>query len=392
MKFVKSPKFLIFLIVFVNFLGYGIVFPVLPLMTEKYGGDPLISGLLIGVFSLMQLVATPVLGKLSDRFGRRPLLLYSLWGTVASFAIMGWTHSIFWLMVARVIDGISGGNVSIAQAYMADVSDKKERAGAMGVLTAGISSGFILGPIWGGLFSGISLSAPFLAAAGITLVSVLLTQFFLPESESVKEMEYEKKYFSFKSLILDMENRPMLVFFFIYMFIFWAQSGVFTTMSLFGKDILNISVEQVSFIFALGGIVSTFIQGFGVSRLVKKFEEKKLLIISIVAATAGFAVMSFAGSMILFIIGVTVYNIGGSLIVPVVNALVSEKSPAHDQGGNLGLLQSFGSMGRLFGPVAAGFVYEKVNPFFPAIMGTFVMITMLFLSWQSLSTDKLKTG
>src|SRR3989344_8516704 len=132
MKFVKTAKFLIFLIVFINFLGYGIVFPILPLLTIEYGGNPLISGVLIGIFSLMQVLAMPVLGRLSDRYGRKPLLLYSLWGTVVSFAIMGVTHSIFWLLIARIIDGISGGNLSIAQAYMADVTERKDRATGMG--------------------------------------------------------------------------------------------------------------------------------------------------------------------------------------------------------------------------------------------------------------------
>lgn len=198
MNFVKSPKFLIFLIVFVNFLGYGIVFPILPLMTERYGGDPLVSGILIAVFSLMQVITMPVMGKLSDKYGRRPLLLFSLWGTVLSFAIMGLTHSIFWLMVARMIDGASGGNISIAQAYMADITEKKQRAGGMGVIAAGISLGFILGPLWGGFFSGFGLSVPFIAATGITLVSVILSQFFLPESLSKREFAYEKNIFIFR--------------------------------------------------------------------------------------------------------------------------------------------------------------------------------------------------
>src|SRR3989338_1338415 len=182
MKFFKSPKFLIFLIVFVNFLGYGIVFPILPLLTESYGGDPLISGILIGVFSLMQVGAMPVLGRLSDRYGRRPLLIFSLWGTVLSFLMMGMTHSIFWLLIARIIDGASGGNISIAQAYIADITDKKDRVGGMGVLAAGISLGFIVGPLWGGFFSKISLAAPFIAASVITFVSIILCHFFLPES------------------------------------------------------------------------------------------------------------------------------------------------------------------------------------------------------------------
>ena len=237
MKFIKSPQFLIFLVVFVNFLGYGIVFPLLPIITLDYGGSPLLSGVLIAVFSLMQVIFMPILGRLSDRYGRKPLLIFSLWGTFFSFLLMGLTHSIFWLMIARIIDGISGGNLSIAQAYIADITDKKGRAGGMGVIGAGISLGFIIGPLWGGLLSKVSLAAPFMGASLITLMSILLAQFFLAESLSKKEVEYEKKHFNFSIFIKDSLKSDLYLLYLVYLLLFWAQSGVFTIMSLFGEQV-----------------------------------------------------------------------------------------------------------------------------------------------------------
>lgn len=388
MYFLKSPKFLIFLIVFVNFLGYGIVFPILPLLTVEYGGDPIISGVLIAIFSLMQVISMPILGRLSDRYGRRPLLLFSLWGTVVSFAMMGLTHSIFWLLVARIIDGISGGNISIASAYIADITDKKDRAGGMGVLAAGISLGFIIGPLWGGFFSGISLSAPFIAATILTIISVILTQFFLPESLSKKEFIYEKKHFQFSQVWNNIFHTKMFIFYMMFMLIFWAQSGVFTTISLFGKDVLNLSVGKVSLIFAFGGILSAVIQGFGIGKVVKIVGEEKLLIISSVIAVAGFSVMSYSHTAILLVFGMIVLSVGNSYITPVVQSLVSERSSAHEQGGVMGIMQSYGSVGRIFGPITAGFIYEKVSPFSPSIMGAVIMCMIFILSIKILARGK----
>lgn len=378
MKLFKSPKFLIFLIVFVNFLGYGIVFPILPLLTEKYGGDPLISGILIGIFSLMQVIAMPIMGRLSDKYGRRPLLIFSLWGTVVSFAIMGLTHSIFWLMVARMIDGASGGNISIAQAYIADVTDKKQRAGGMGIIAAGISLGFILGPLWGGLFSGISLSTPFFAAAVITLVSVILSQFFLPESLPKTEFTYEKKNYHFATGLKSFVSPAFFLLYATYLLLFWAQSGVFTTISLFGKDVLNLTVAHVSILFAFGGILSAVIQGFAIGRLTARISEEKIFIVGAIISVAGFVLMGRGATVVIYALGMTVFSVGNSLISPVVQSLVSEKSSEHEQGGNLGLLQSFGSVGRIFGPVVGGYIYEKIGPFSPAGMGA-AIFTIIFL-------------
>ena len=377
MQFIRSPKFLIFLIVFVNFLGYGIVFPILPLLTVQYGGDPIISGILIAIFSLMQVISMPILGRLSDRYGRKPMLLFSLWGTVLSFALMGLTHSIFWLLIARIIDGISGGNLSIAQAYIADVTDKKDRAGGMGVLAAGISLGFIFGPLWGGFFSKISLPAPFIAATILTLVSVILTQFFLPESMPKKEFIYEKKHFSFAAFWKHITEPVMFILYVTNLLLFWAQSGVFTTMSLFAKDVLGMTVTGVSLLFALGGILSAIIQGFAIGKVIERISEEKIFIISSIIAALGFAIMARGNTAFLFAFGITIFSIGNSFLMPVVQSLVSEKSSEHEQGGNMGLLQSFGSVGRIFGPIAAGFIYEQVSPFSPSVMGAVIMVIIL---------------
>ncbi len=387
MKLIKSPKFLIFLIVFVNFLGYGIVFPILPLITEEYGGDPLVSGILIAIFSLMQLIFMPVLGRLSDRWGRRPLLIFSLWGTVLSFAIMGVTHSIFWLLVARIIDGASGGNISIAQAYMADITDKKGRTGGMGIIAAGVSLGFIFGPLWGGFFSSISLSAPFLAAALLTFVSVVLSQFFLPESLSEKKITFEKKHFHFAEFIRCMGKTAMCILFFSNLLLFWGVSGFQTILSLFGKDVIKLTVAQISLFFAFGGIISAGIQGFAIGKIVDRFGEKKIFLAGAAASIIGLLFITKVSLLMVFI-GMTVYSIGNSVLLPVLQALVSENSSSFDQGGNLGLLQSFGSIGRIFGPVVSGFLYENYSPFASFYMSVIIFFLIFLIGWSKLTSSK----
>lgn len=379
MNFVKSPKFLIFLIVFINFLGYGIVFPILPLLTIEYGGSPLISGILIAAFSIMQVVAMPIMGRLSDRYGRKPLLLFSLWGTVISFIIMGLTHSIFWLLIARIIDGASGGNLSIAQAYIADITTKRDRASGMGVIAASLSLGFIFGPLWGGFFGNISLAAPFIAATILTAASLILTVYFLPESLSKKEVAYEKKHFHFGKFLKHI-TQPQLIFLFLVSLLFsWAQSGSFTTISLFGKDVLKLSVAGVSLLFAFGGILGALIQGFFVGKVLKYIHEKSLFFIASLVAALGMAIMSFGATSIIFFVGITFFSIGFSFLMPVVQALVSERSSPHEQGGNLGIMQSFGSVGRIFGPIVAGYVYQSISPFGPQTMGAIIFI-LIFLA------------
>lgn len=369
MKIALSSKFLIFSIVFINFLGYGIVFPLLPLLTIQYGGNPLVSGFFIGVFSLMQVISMPILGRLSDRYGRRPLLLFSLWGTFISFVLMGYSKSLVWLLIARVVDGISGGNLSIAQAYIADITDKRDRAQGMGIIGAAISLGFILGPLWGSFFSRISFSASFFSAAIITLASIILTQFFLPESVTEKEITYEKKHYHFGDFFRHTWSSGILGLFLTQLVLFWAQSGLYTTLSLFTHDVLHFSLSQTALLFAISGILSAFIQAYMIKKIVSIFSEENILVYGTIGSTIGMGIMAGTSSVLFFTLGVMIFSVGNSFLQPIVQALVSEKTPEHEQGGSMGLLQSFGAAGRIVGPIAAGYLYQTLGPFSPSALG-----------------------
>ncbi|MBI2617236.1 MFS transporter [Candidatus Gottesmanbacteria bacterium] len=378
----KSSSFIIFLIVFINFLGYGIVFPTLPLLTESYGGTPFLSGIFIAAFSFMQVLAMPILGRLSDKYGRRPLLLFSLWGTFFSFFLMGITHSLLWLLIARIIDGASGGNLSIAQAYIADITDRKNRSSGMGIIGAGITLGFIIGPVWGGIFSKISPTAPYFSAAVITLISILLTQFLLPESVSKKEKVYEKSHFNFATLFKHFRNAPLFILFIVTLLLFWGQSGVYTTLSLLGNDVFHLTLLKTSLLFAFGGILSAFIQAFLIGKVTKFISEEKLLIISAISGTVGFFFMAISENIAIFVVGMTIFSIGNGFLAPISQGLVSELASEHEQGGIMGILQSFGSIGRIIGPLLAGFIYQTLNPFAPSAMGAVVFAGIAILGTQ----------
>ena len=176
------PLLVIFLTIFVNLVGFGIIVPLLPFYAETFGASPVVIGLLFAVFSFCQLIAAPVLGDLSDRYGRRPILIVSLIGTVISFVMLAVAHSVAMLFVARIVDGLSGGNISTARAYVADITAPQDRARAFGLIGAAFGLGFILGPAISALLAPVSYTAPIWAAAAITLVATAMAWFWLPET------------------------------------------------------------------------------------------------------------------------------------------------------------------------------------------------------------------
>jgi MFS transporter, DHA1 family, tetracycline resistance protein len=179
---VPRPLLIIFLTIFVNLVGFGIIIPLLPFYAETFGASPFVIGLLFAVFSLCQLVAAPLLGDLSDRRGRRPVLVFSLAGTAVSFVMLALAHSLWMLFAARIVDGLSGGNISTARAYVADITEPKDRARAYGLIGAAFGLGFIVGPALSGILAGISYTAPIWAAAGITLAATVMAWLWLPET------------------------------------------------------------------------------------------------------------------------------------------------------------------------------------------------------------------
>ena len=227
----SRPLLIIFLTILVNLIGFGIIIPLLPFYAETFGASPLVVGLLFASFSLAQLVASPLLGAWSDRWGRRPILIFSLVGTVISFVMLALANSLVTLFAARIVDGLSGGNITTARAYIGDISTDENRAKSFGVLGAAFGLGFIIGPALGGLFSHISYTAPIWAAAGITVLATLLAWFWLPETVHRVDAVAGSPW----NALRELSGRAGLRRLFAIDFLYWGSFAVYqTTFALFG--------------------------------------------------------------------------------------------------------------------------------------------------------------
>jgi DHA1 family tetracycline resistance protein-like MFS transporter len=364
----RSPLLVIFITVFIDLVGFGIVIPVLPYYAEgtAFGATPREVGLLFASYSVMQLIFSPVLGRLSDRYGRRPILLISLLGTCLGFLILGFATTLWMLFLGRIIDGISGGNISTAQAYIADVTTKENRAKGMGLIGAAFGLGFVFGPAIGGILSRWGINVPFLFAGGLALANTILLYFVLPETVTADHPARVSAAAGrgWKQVLDALRQPPLALILGIYFFSIVAFSIMTTVFSLFMLFRLGYDPWHAGWIFAFVGVISAIIQGGLIGRLVKHFGEPNLVI------TGGllFSVSLFAGpfvtvaSGLLGILSIGALNsIGNALSAPSLSSLASKSAGAGEQGTVLGVMQSVASLARAVGPsLAAILIYSTV--------------------------------
>jgi len=347
----------IFFVCFVDILGFGIVIPVLPLYAEHFGATAMQIGWLVGIFSLAQFLCAPMWGKLSDRIGRRPVLLIGLLGTVAGYTLMGLAQTVAVLMVARAIDGIAGANIGAAQAYLADISSPENRAKAMGLLGAAFGLGFVFGPALGGWATVFfhSFAAPMYIAAGLAAVNFFFVLFCLPESLSPGAPDRHREKL-FPDLFAHVEQGTYLrtlAGYFLSIAGFSMMTTMFALMLLhrFGLD-----AAHAAYIFAGVGIIGVIIQGGLIGRLVRRFGEAPLAFVGAVSMGLGLAGLAASRSIPEMLAATGLVGIGNSLIMPTMSALASRSADAEWQGRALGVMQSGGSLARWLGPLFAGFL------------------------------------
>ena len=257
----SSPLFIIFLTVFIDMVGFGIIIPVLPLYAEHFQASPIAIGWLTGIYSGMQIIFTPILGRLSDRFGRRPILLVSLAGTSIGFAVMGLANSLPLLFVARIIDGATGGNISTAQAYIADVSTPENRSRSMGLIGAAFGLGFTFGPMIGGIMSRISYGAPFYFAAALAACNVVLLYFLLPESLSSEHRAQPHENARITELFRHGHGWMFAAVVATYFFAITGFAIMTTLFALFTEKRFGYDAHQNGYLFGFIGILSVIMQG-----------------------------------------------------------------------------------------------------------------------------------
>lgn len=363
----RSPLIVIFTTVFIDLVGFGIVIPVLPFYAEGtvFNATPRTVGLLFASYSVMQLIFSPILGRLSDRFGRRPVLLISIIGTGLGFLLLGFAKYLWMLFAGRILDGITGGNISTAQAYIADVTTKEDRAKGMGLIGAAFGLGFIFGPAIGGILSRWGIHVPFFFAAGLCFANTLLLYFTLPETVT-KDHPAKASAAGGRGLgqVVMALKQPRLAFVLMIYFLFIVAFSIMTTsFSLYTMFRFGYDAQHTGYLFAYVGLIAVIIQGGLIGRLVKRFGEMPLIMIGAFCfAISLFAVPlvgPMAGGIAGLLIGGGVFSMGNSLATPALTSLASKSVGPAEQGTVLGVTQSVASLARAVGPFLAAVLIDS---------------------------------
>jgi MFS transporter, DHA1 family, tetracycline resistance protein len=344
----RRPLLIIFLTIFVNLVGFGIIIPLLPFYAETFGASPLTIGLLFASFSLAQLVASPLLGAWSDRWGRRPILIFSLIGTVISFVMLALAQSLAMLFFARIVDGLSGGNITTARAYIGDIATDENRAKSFGILGAAFGLGFIVGPALGALFSHISYTAPIWAAAVITVLATLLAWFWLPETVHRVDAVSGSPWKALREL----SGRASLRRLFAIDFLYWGSFAVYqTTFALFGARRFGFDAAQTGYLLAAFGFLGVIVQAFMVGPIVARFGEKQTLIAGLIFTAIGWGGSALTYSFPMFVALLVPGALGIGLVNPSLVSLVSGAAGRYEQGRVQGAAGALESLGRGLGPI-----------------------------------------
>ncbi len=383
----KKPLFLIFLFVFIDVLGFSLILPLLPYYAETFNASTTVVGLLLAANALTQFIGAPIIGRLSDRYGRRPLLILSITGTVISFMLLGWANSLLWLFISRIVDGLLGGNTSLAQAYITDVTDEKNRAKGLGIIGASFGLGFIIGPALGGTLSaGGNYALPAFVAAGLSLLNLLGVILWLPESLPADKREVgarnPRAQFSARALMEAM-RRPCVGPLLTIILLFSLAFTVFETMfSLFALKRLNLDARATSYILTYVGVLVVAVQGGGMGPLTKRFSEKQLIFggsVLLALSLLGWAVTPSVGWLLLVLAPLALAS--GSLRVSINSALTKSVYP-EEVGGTLGLSAGLGSLARIISPLAGAFLMNSVGTAAPGLAAGTLMLILIPFIWR----------
>jgi DHA1 family tetracycline resistance protein-like MFS transporter len=372
---VTRPLLVIFLTIFVNLIGFGIIIPLLPFYAETFGASPLVIGLLFAVFSVCQLVAAPLLGDWSDRYGRRPVLIFSLLGTVASFVLLALARSIAMLFIARIVDGLSGGNISTARAYVADVTEPKDRARAYGLIGMAFGLGFIFGPALSGVLVKVSITAPIWAAAAITLVATGVAWLWLPETVHRAQAGTGMPFRNLPELL----RRPALGRVLVIDFVYWFAFAIFqTTFALFTARRFAFDASQTGYFFSAFGILGAIVQGGLIRPVVHRLGDKPTFIVGLVCSALGLVAATLTHSVAVFAVTLVPLALGIGFGHPTISSLVSRAARGDEQGRVQGAASAVESLGRTVGPIWGNASLQRFGEAMPYISAAaFLMLTLL---------------
>ena len=371
----QKKYFTIFVIMITEVLGFSLILPFLPFYAQTYGASPLLIGTILMAFSFFQFISAPIMGRLSDHYGRKPMLIFSQISTFASFIILGFANSLWMIFLSRIVDGMLGSNFTIAQAYISDISTKKDRSKAFGISGAAFGFGFLIGPAIGGYLSQFGYSLPSFIAAGISFITIITTLFFLPETIKRKKkikldlkifnFDEQKKYFAMPSVA------SKLWIFFTYVL---SHSIYVSNFALYAERQLNFTAAHIGFVLTFIGVISIILRGFLLSKIIDWLGEINIQYLGISFVIAAMILLSFA-NLPIFIIAMALFSVGSGLSRPVLVGNISKQISPNEQGSIMGVTSSLGSISQIIGPLVGGFM---INYFFPGSLGIAVAVVASF--------------
>jgi DHA1 family tetracycline resistance protein-like MFS transporter len=369
-RFRLSPVFVVVMTLFIDATGFGMIIPLLPFYAETFQAGSAALGVLIASFPLMQFIFSPILGRISDNVGRKPVLVISILTSAASFLLFAVANSFFILLLSRIAAGLAT-ETAVAQAYIADITSAKERASGIGKVGAAHGAGFIMGPAIGGTLSVYGFSAPGFAAVFLTVINLLFVLFFLPESlpqrDSIPQVVADSND-GFLRRLLDAFSKPLigtvLVVFFI---VFLAWSAIPVILPLLGVIFFGFGSVEMSYIFIYIGTIQIMWQGVIIGRLTEKIGEEKLIAFGPLLLMLGMFLMPLIPNIVIFVFSLTMISIASGMMRTVVPSFISKVTPANEQGGMLGVTNGVASIARVPGPLIGGYLFEFAGlaaPFF----------------------------
>lgn len=383
----KKELLVLFIVMFLVMVGFGIIIPVLPFYAEDLGASPTQLGLLMAVYSVMQLIFSPIWGRVSDRIGRKPVMVIGITGLALSFFLMAYASKLWMLFAARILGGLlSSANMPTVMAYVADITTEEDRGKGMGLIGASVGLGFILGPAIGGIFSKNNLSTPFLIAGVSSLITIFLILFILKETlTKQKETQKQKEKIPYKQVL----TQPLAILYFLQLFVSMSLSGLEATFAYFAAEKADLNSVDIGYIFMIMGLAGAIVQGGLVGPLTKKFGEGTVIQLGAIISAIGFGLILFVDSFVKAAIFLTIFGLGNGVIRPCVSALLTKKSTI-GHGSTTGMLSSFDSLGRIIGPPLGGWLFS-ITIELPYISGIILSIVafFLFLIYKT-KTNKVK--
>jgi DHA1 family tetracycline resistance protein-like MFS transporter len=378
----------LFLVTFVSVLGFGLITPILPFYMERVGGGPEIITLVIALYSLLQFLMAPTIGRLSDRYGRRPVLIWTTAAVIVSHLTLAFADNLWMVILSRSIGGIAAGNIGVIFAYVTDISSGTERGKFMGYVGAAFSLGFMFGPVFGGLLAGSDVATanfllPALSAAALTVVALGYVVVFLPESLKDEHRSHVTGADAIpisERLRTAFANHTFAMLSIISLLLYAAWSSLLSIFALWTNRVLDLGPRDIGLIFMYSGFIGAVAQLGLIGPLIKWLGETKLLMINVVIMGLGLLVMAGASTVIATLVAMTLLSTAHSIFSPVSTSLVSRYAQPTERGMLLGLFQSVGGLGRVFGPAYAGTAFVQLGTGSPYLIGALLMVPCAVLS------------